>query len=78
MKISLKELLRLEKYLNGLGRRIKRINRFGMDSEPMDIDSYVINVENGNINKADLEPIIAKLEKMRLKVKEKEVRRRIT
>ena len=39
MKISLKELLKLEKYLNGLGRRIKRINRFGMDSEPMDIDS---------------------------------------
>lgn len=71
MKISLKELLRLEKYLNGLGRRIKRINRFGMDSEPMDIDSYVINVENGNINKADLEPIIAKLEKNEVKGKRK-------
>jgi hypothetical protein len=61
MKISLKELLRLEKYLNGLGRRI---NRFGMDGDeqPMDIDSYVINVVNGNINKADLESIIARLQ----------------
>lgn len=38
MKISLKELLRLEKYLNGIGRRNNRINRFGMngDEQPTD------------------------------------------
>jgi hypothetical protein len=37
MKISLKELLRLEKYLNGLGRRI---NKFGIDGDekPMEVE----------------------------------------
>ena len=57
MKISLKELLRLEKYLNGLGRRINRINRinrFGMESEiQVPIEHIDVDSED-NLNKKQL------------------------
>ena len=49
MKISLKELLRFEKYLNGIGRRTNRINRFGMETaEPMEEDTPTIEIEYNN------------------------------